>query len=317
MAFFQAFGISKMVGDQWVLKPVELSFEQHQTIAVAGETGSGKTSLLKIMAGLMEPDSGSMTLQGKKVSGPADRLIPGDPRVAYLSQYFELRNHYRVEEELDYINKLGAKEASAILEVCQITHLLKRYTHQLSGGEKQRIATARAILSRPLLLLLDEPFSNLDPFHKKIMQQVIAGLKIQLGITVGFADHDPRDTLSRADRIFVLRSGEVVQEGSPAAIYHHPADAYVASLFGTWSAWPEAWEKERPSGFSVLRPEQLQIAAGQTDGLPGKVIRSLFYGSHYEVTVAVGREFLEVYSTQGYDTGTVVAVSLNPAFSPL
>lgn len=308
MAFFQATGISKVLGDQPVLRPMDLSFDQHQIIAIAGETGSGKTTLLKMIAGLIEPDSGTLTLAGKKVLGPSDKLIPGDPRIAYLSQYFELRNHYRVEEELDVVDKLSPQEGEALLAWCQVAHLTKRYTHQLSGGEKQRIATARALLAKPQLLLLDEPFSNLDPFHKKIMQQVIADLQSHLHITVILVDHDPRDTLSQASRILVLRQGALVQEGTPMAVYQSPANAYVASLFGSWSSLPEAWTTDPHRPFAILRPEQLYMDGNQTGGLSGRVVRSLYFGAYYEVTVDTGTELLHVQASSAFEAGTLVQV---------
>ena len=142
----------------------DISFSQKafQKIAIAGETGSGKSSMLKMIAGLLQPDQGMIYFNDKHVLGPDFKLIPGHPDIAYLSQHFELRNSYRVEELLSYANKLSEEMANAIFEVCMISHLVKRRTDQLSGGERQRIAIARALIRTPKLLLLDEATSALD-----------------------------------------------------------------------------------------------------------------------------------------------------------
>lgn len=308
MKFLEASGICCRVNGRDVLKNIDLSLHRRELVAVAGETGSGKTTLLKILAGLLEPEAGRVTLEGTKVLGPADRLIPGDPRIAYLSQYFELRNHYRVQEELQYANQLREEEAAQLFEWCRIDHLMNRYTHELSGGERQRIATARALLGKPRLLLLDEPFSNLDPLHYSIMRQVLADLHERLSIAVILVGHDPRHTLAPANRILVLRGGVIVQQGTPREVYQFPADAYVAGLFGSWSPVPEAWQANRPSGFSVLRPEQVGIAVDATSGLPGRVVRCLYFGAFYEVTVDTAAGDILVQSPIAYDTGTIVQV---------
>src|SRR5258706_9094063 len=173
MAFLNVSGISKKEGQWFSVKDINFVQEQFQKIAIAGETGSGKTTLLKMIAGLMQPDAGEIVFKGEKVLGPYEKLIPGHRRIAYLSQHFELRNNYRVEEELESKNLLTDKEADEIYSVCRIRHLLKRKTDQLSGGERQRIVLARLLTSSPELLLLDEPFSNLDAIHKNIIKSVI------------------------------------------------------------------------------------------------------------------------------------------------
>ncbi|MBD0295148.1 MAG: ATP-binding cassette domain-containing protein, partial [Flavisolibacter sp.] len=160
MSLLQVSNISRQEEGIYVLK--NISFGQHpfQNIAIAGATGSGKTTLLKTIAGLVQPTQGTVWFEDERVEGPDEKLLPGHPRIAYLSQHFELLHHYRVEEIIQMANQLSDEEAYVICEVCRISNLVKRWTHQLSGGEKQRIALARLLVSSPRLLLLDEPFSN-------------------------------------------------------------------------------------------------------------------------------------------------------------
>jgi ABC-type sugar transport system ATPase subunit len=183
----------------------------------------------------VQPDTGEVLFENERVLGPEEKLIPGHPHIAYLSQYFELRNNYRVEEILAMANKMSDKEAQTIYEVCRISHLLKRRTDQLSGGEKQRIATARLLIASPKLLLLDEPYSNLDMVHKTILKSVIRDIGEKLSITCLMISHDPLDTLSWADEIIVMKDGQIIQQGTPKQIYTEPANEYTAGLFGKFN----------------------------------------------------------------------------------
>ena len=287
--------VSKKIQGESVLK--EISFIQYpsQNIAIAGETGSGKSTLLKIIAGLVQPDSGTVHFEGIHVKGPEERLIPGHPGIAYLSQDYELRHHYRVEEILEYANKLPVEEAEAIYTVCRIKHLIKRKSDQLSGGEKQRVAIARLLISLPKLLLLDEPYSNLDTGHKKILKAVIHDIKKQLGTSCLLVSHDPLDTLSWADEIIVLKAGEIIQHGTPVKIYNQPADEYTAGLFGSYTKIPielssnlSRWKVQIPKDKCLfLRPEQIMLSEEDDRGIKGKVKSIRYYGSHYELDIIV------------------------------
>ncbi|MBI1780138.1 MAG: ATP-binding cassette domain-containing protein [Sphingobacteriales bacterium] len=145
MALLSVEQVSKWEGEKLVVNNLSFSQEPLQKIAIAGETGSGKTSLLKMIAGFAEPASGRIFFNGEKVLGPNEQLIAGHKGIAYLSQYFELRNNYYVQELLEMTNQLPDGEADKIFSVCQVEHLLQRRTNQLSGGEKQRIALARLL----------------------------------------------------------------------------------------------------------------------------------------------------------------------------
>ncbi|GGB00274.1 ABC transporter ATP-binding protein [Puia dinghuensis] len=217
------------------LQHIIFTLTKSQRLAIVGETGSGKSTLLKIIAGLATPQQGSVFFQSNRVSGPLERLIPGEPGIAYLSQHFELWHNYRVEEVLDYNNDLDASEAANLYSLCHIDHLLHRRTDQLSGGERQRIALARLLVHPPRLLLLDEPFSNLDMIHKRTLKTVIRNIAQRFDITIILVSHDPYDTLTWASEIIVLREGRLVQQGTPREVYGHPRDEYVAGLLGDYT----------------------------------------------------------------------------------
>lgn len=293
MNFLSISSINKKGEKDFVLKDVTFNQQKFKKIAIAGETGSGKSTLLKIIAGLVQPDTGEVLFENERVLGPEEKLIPGHPHIAYLSQYFELRNNYRVEEILAMSNKMSDKEAQTIYEVCRISHLLKRRTDQLSGGEKQRIATARLLIASPKLLLLDEPYSNLDMVHKTILKSVIRDIGEKLSITCLMISHDPLDTLSWADEIIVMKDGQIIQQGTPKQIYTEPANEYIAGLFGKFNlispihlkAFTGLQGIEMNGKNIFVRPESFKIVTKENDRLLGKVNRVDFFGSYYEIEV--------------------------------
>lgn len=298
MTFLKVVRIQKHGEDSEVLREISFTQKKLQRIAIAGETGSGKSSLLKIIAGLMQPDSGEIFFKNEKVEGPEEKLVPVHPEIAYLSQHFELAKFLTVEQVLSYSNTLTEKEASRIYKVCQITHLLERKTDQLSGGERQRIALARLITSWPQLLLLDEPFSNLDLGHKNILKNVISEISKEFSITCILVSHDPADILSWADEILVLKEGKLVQKGTPKEIYNTPINEYVAGLFGKYNLIKTAdflgFEEQGNSSDAIklllIRPEQLAIVKESNSGIKGIVKEVGFFGAYYELEVKVSEE---------------------------
>jgi ABC-type sugar transport system ATPase subunit len=311
-------GISKQEGGTSILRGINFTQERLQKIAIAGATGSGKTTLLKIIAGLIQPDTGKVLFENKRVTGPAEQLIPGFPGIAYLSQHFELRNNYRVEEVLQYANILPEKRAAALYEVCRISHLLRRKTDQLSGGERQRIALARLLTTSPGLLLLDEPFSNLDPIHTDILKSVIRDIGEKLAITCMLVSHDPQDTLPWADEILVLEDGQVLQKGSPEQIYRQPVNEYVAGLFGNYNVIGPAAAAVLSTipGIAVapgiVRPEYFTITKEDNGGVKGEVSRVSFAGRFYEVEVSLLESSITVSTPYGpFAKGDRVNISID------
>jgi len=311
-------GLHKREGTNAVLQGISFTQKKFRKMALAGESGAGKTSLLKSIGGLLQPDAGEILFRGEKLLGPYEKLIPGHPAIAYLSQHFELRNNYRVEEILAYANTLSEEEAQTIYEVCRIRSLLGRKTDQVSGGERQRIALARLLIGSPALLLLDEPFSNLDPIHKQVLKKVIDDIGDRLKITCLLASHDPLDTLPWADELLVLKSGMIVQQGSPAEVYRQPVSEYVAALFGNYnlisparagvlSGLPGVEIKERPL---FIRPESFTIAR---TGIPGVVEKLVFFGSYSEAEVNLsGTKIVVRTADPSIVAGQTVTISLFP-----
>ena len=274
-----------------VLQPISFTQQQGQKLALAGESGAGKSTLLQIIAGLIQPSTGEVHANGSRVRGPQETLVPGHPGVAYLSQKSDLPHSLRVEQVLRYANKRPPAEAQALYELCHISHLAQRRTDQLSGGEQQRVALARLLLGAPRLLLLDEPFSNLDRMHKRVLQGIIEEVSGRLGITCLLVSHDATDTLPWADEILVLQRGQLVQQGPPQHIYQQPANEYTAALFGDYhlvqgadrrALAPKAQNKTAKTAL-LVRPEEFVLNAPA--GATGTVQAVRFFGGYHEVEV--------------------------------
>jgi len=297
-----------------VLAPLSFELAAGQRLAVVGASGAGKSTLLQLLAGLVQPSTGEVRVAGRRVMRPADALVPGHPGVAYLSQKSELPKFLRVEQVLRYASQRPAAEAQALLTLCRIAHLLGRKTHELSGGEQQRVALARLLLGAPRLLLLDEPFSNLDRGHKRELQQVLEDVGNQLNITSILVSHDAADTLGWANELLVLRRGQLVQRGTPQQLYQQPATAYVGGLLGDFSLLHGPDRPAQPAGSPatalLLRPEQLRLGRPKAAGQPGQVRAVRYQGSHYEVEVQLAASVVRVPASAPPAVGAACTVAL-------
>jgi iron(III) transport system ATP-binding protein len=320
MVLLQVSGIGKKENGSYIVEDINFTQNARQKIAIAGETGSGKTTLLKMIGGLVQPDEGEALLYGQRIPGPFEKLLPGHPAIAYHSQYFELRNNYRVEEELESKNKLPEEDASNIYEVCRIKHLLKRKTTELSGGERQRIVLARLLITYPSLLLLDEPFSNLDMIHKGIIREVINDISEKLNITCILVSHDPIDILPWADTILVMKNGKIIQQGEPEHIYNFPVNEYCAALFGEYnlidltddSPFSKLSAIQKNRKRLLVRPEQFVIEKEKNNSVSGTVQNSLFFGSYFLVEVKVGRQLIMIKTKENLNNrGDTIFLSVS------
>ena len=305
MKLLQVSHLSKTIRGSIGLDDVSFSYDTFRRVAVSGETGSGKTTLLKIIAGLVRPDAGTVFFEEEKVLGPDEKLLPGHPRIAFLSQHFELRNNYRVYDYLEMASKVGEKEAARIYALCQIDHLLGRRTDQLSGGERQRTALARLLTTSPRLLLLDEPYSNLDGLHKQVLKQVINDIVSEGKTACLMVSHDPNDVLPWAEEVLVLKEGKIVQKATPEQVYRQPESAYTGGLFGDFNLFSaeegrQIFARDFPNEKQVfIRPEDVQLESGGKDRT-GTVAAVYFFGGYYEVEVLFGEKKLLVKTNRSF-----------------
>jgi iron(III) transport system ATP-binding protein len=289
MALLEVKNISKQQPDRMIIDKISFQQEALRKLAVTGESGAGKSTLLKIISGQVQPDAGTVLFNGERVTGPEEKLLPGHKDIAYLSQHYELNNNYVVKDLIWFQMNVDEVEAKKIFNICRISHLLERRTNQLSGGEKQRIALCRLLVKYPKLLVLDEPFSNLDPIHKNTLKAVLEDISGSLQITCLLASHDPQDTLSWAEEIIVMKEGKIIQQGTPGEIYYQPVDEYVAGMFGKYNLLtPQqaSWFGLEANGKEILiRPEDFII--NEKEGAKGMIEKITFWGSFHEAEIRV------------------------------
>jgi ABC-type sugar transport system ATPase subunit len=267
----------------FALEDINFTQKRFQKIALIGETGSGKSTLLKTIAGFIQPKSGEIIFEGKKVMGPDWQLVAGEKGIAYLSQHFELRNNYRMEELLLYANELTQEDANELYKICRIDHLMKRNSYELSGGEKQRVALARLLVSKPQLLILDEPYSNLDLIHRAILKLVVEDVCTRFEITCMMTSHEPADVLPWADKILVLQQGKIIQKGTAKDVYKKPVSEYAAALLGDYNLIKK----------QIIRPEDIIITKEKENAICGKIVAVRFMGSYNALDIATADNFLK------------------------
>lgn len=285
---------------QAAVSPQNLQLQQGEVVALIGGSGSGKTTLLRMLAGLEEPDGGEVFFQGEEVKGPADQLIAGHPAIRLVHQHFELAHRLSVydniTQKLRHLPREEQREQTEeLLVVCCLSHLSSQKVEVLSGGEKQRLALARTLAEEPELLLLDEPFSNLDPVLKEEIKEALFAYIRRQGIAAILVSHDPKDALSLADTIWVMQDGKLLQKGSPHEVYYKSVSPLVAGLFGKINVCLKeeitpflsrevlASLQDVPAGSLLgFRPEALQPANGENAHLEGKVVNTSFYGAFTE-----------------------------------
>ena len=320
MSLLKVINLSKQHSNGLHINNINFEQQQFKKLAIAGESGAGKTTLLKIISGYVQPNLGKILFNGKAVVGPNEKLLPGHNEIAYLSQHYELLNNYKVEDLIWFENKLPKTESTELFEVCQISHLLQRKTDQLSGGEKQRIALCMLLVKSPKLLLLDEPFSNLDLIHKQTLKKVLANITNKLQITCTLASHDPQDILSWADEILVMNNGQIIQQGTPQQIYYEPINEYVAGLFGKYNLITAEQVKRLFNNINLphnknhilIRPEQICITPTDNAHCIASIINISFWGSYYQVELKIDDLNLTInVLSKKNEIGDVVGLEIN------
>ncbi len=238
MADVRLMSIRKSFGKLEALKGLDLEIRDKEFFVLLGPTGAGKTTTLKIIAGLEKADKGEVSLDGSNV----DRLIPAMRDVAFVFQYYTLYPHYTVRQNLEFplksrLRKVPQEEidrrVAEVAKVLRIEHLLDRGTTKLSGGEMQRVGIGRAIVRTPKVFLMDEPLSNLDAKLRETMRAELARLHHDLGATFLYVTHDQVEAMTMGDRIGVLDQGELLQVATPDEIYKSPNCLFVARFVGS------------------------------------------------------------------------------------
>lgn len=236
--FLQAISISKVYPGERLagVKNINLQIQAGKITAIIGESGSGKSTLLRLLYGLLSPDEGEVQFKGERIWGPEEKLIPGHDAMKMVTQDTDGLNVFaKVWDNVAVLlpnTDLAGKEKKVqqVLKQLNILQLTDKRAADLSGGEKQRVAIARALITRPEVLLLDEPFNQVDTSFREGLQQDIRQIVQETGLTVIMVSHDPAEVLSMADELLVLKEGTVLEAGNPKILYQHPQHLYTAKL---------------------------------------------------------------------------------------
>lgn len=281
--------------DKPVIEAVTFSIAKGHNTAIIGESGCGKSTLLKLIYGLYDLDEGEITYNNKRILGPKHNLIPGEEYIKYLAQDFDLMPYISVEENVGkflsniYKDKKKAR-VQELLEMVEMTAFANVKAKYLSGGQQQRVALARVLALEPEIILLDEPFSQIDSFRKNSLRRNLFRYLKQKGITCIIATHDSTDALSFSDETIVVQNGKVVAKGNSKELYENPINKYIASLFGEVNELKlsQLIELEDDDDeLLLLYPHQLKMV---DNGMMQVVVKQCYFkGSHYLIKAAFER----------------------------
>jgi iron(III) transport system ATP-binding protein len=301
----QVAGVTKSFGDVEVLHGISMTVPAGGTLALLGPSGCGKTTLLRIVAGLEQPDTGTVTV-GDTVLTDGRRTVPPERRrVGMVFQDWALFPHLSVAANVAYgLRKLPGPEADRrvadALSMVGLTGLADRAPETLSGGQQQRIALARAVAPRPSVLLLDEPFSNLDATLRGQVRTEVHQLLTELGITTIFVTHDQEEAFVLGDMVAVVRDGAIIQQAPPTAVYARPADQWVARFVGDANL-----VTGQASGFSAATPVGVVPLDDERTGPVDVLVRPESLALRPDANGAARVELVEFY---GHDTVSLVRV---------
>lgn len=299
-----------------VINNISFTINKGQNIAIIGESGCGKSTLLKLIYGLYDLDEGQIFYEEKPVLGPKYNLIPGMPYMKYLAQDFDLSPYETVAENVGKflsngfanMKKLRVQELLEMVEMEQFSNVKAKF---LSGGQQQRVALVRVLALEPKVILLDEPFSQIDAFRKNALRRNLFRYLKQKQITCILATHDSTDALSFADEAIVMRNGEIIVKDNPTVIYNNPPSKYVASLFGEVNeiATHLLQLTDDVNQKSLLYPHQL-IMVEHSD-LEVKIRRTYFRGNHYLIESVYKRQLIFFESEFDLPLDITVFIGLN------
>jgi iron(III) transport system ATP-binding protein len=323
-------GLTKDFDAVRAVDQVDLDVGEGEVLALLGPSGCGKTTTLRLVAGFERPDGGRIVLDGEQVAAP-DRVVPPERRrVGVVFQDYALFPHLTVAQNVGYGVRDRARRDARVSEMLDLVGLaaeVSRLPHELSGGQQQRVAMARALAPEPALVLLDEPFSNLDAALRVRMRSEVRAILRDARATAVFVTHDQEEALSLADRIAVMRAGRVLQVDEPAALYAHPADRFVATFVGDadlvrgdadGGAVVTAVGRLSTIGDGLsgevevaLRPERVSL---RLDGSGQGVVRAITYFGHDQLVEVRLEDGARVRSRMGpvraFEPGDRVSVAV-------
>ncbi|MBZ0281397.1 MAG: ABC transporter ATP-binding protein [Anaerolineae bacterium] len=293
--------LSKTYQGTSVLRDVSLSVRAGQIVALLGPSGCGKTTTLRLIAGFEWPDSGTIVINGREVASESVRVPAEDRRVGMVFQEYALFPHLSAADNITFGLKGSSREkqtrAAEMLALVALPDVADRMPYNLSGGQQQRIALARALAPQPDILLLDEPFSNLDAALRGQVRTEVRSILKQAGITCVFVTHDQEEALSLADEVAVMMNGRVAQIATPQQLYHYPASQEVAAFVGEANFLPGEAHGEtvecvlgrlpldKPAYGAVtvlIRPEWLRLSHGDSQAV---ITWREFYGHDQRIGI--------------------------------
>jgi len=285
MSYLSVTQLNKSYGPTAIFENIDFSAEEGEFVTLFGPSGCGKSTLLRCIAGLTEVDSGKVLLQGQDIVP----LPPQKRTIGMVFQSYALFPNMTVEKNVAFglkMQKLASgeiqKRVMEVLALVELTEFARRYPHQLSGGQCQRVALARSLVTRPRLLLLDEPLSALDARIRRHLREQIRNIQRELKLTTLFVTHDQEEALTMSDRIVLMNRGKIVQNGNAEMLYTQPADLFAAGFIGNYNLLSAEQATQLTgqtfSGQVAIRPESIQLCAPQA-GIPATILSHSLLGN--------------------------------------
>ncbi|WP_293791911.1 ABC transporter ATP-binding protein [uncultured Pantoea sp.] len=285
MSYLSVTQLNKSYGPTAIFENIDFSVEEGEFVTLLGPSGCGKSTLLRCIAGLTDVDSGKVLLQGQDIVP----LPPQKRTIGMVFQSYALFPNMTVEKNVAFglkMQKLASgeiqKRVMEVLALVELTEFARRYPHQLSGGQCQRVALARSLVTRPRLLLLDEPLSALDARIRRHLREQIRHIQRELKLTTLFVTHDQEEALTMSDRIVLMNRGKIVQNGNAEMLYTQPADLFAAGFIGNYNLLSAEQATQLTgqafSGQVAIRPESIQLCAPQA-GIPATILSHSLLGN--------------------------------------
>jgi putative spermidine/putrescine transport system ATP-binding protein len=285
MSYLNVTQLNKSYGPTTIFENIDFSADEGEFVTLLGPSGCGKSTLLRCIAGLTSVDSGQILLQGQDIVP----LPPQKRTIGMVFQSYALFPNMTVEKNVAFGLKMQKLAASEIqqrvmeaLALVELTDFARRYPHQLSGGQCQRVALARSLVTRPRLLLLDEPLSALDARIRRHLREQIRNIQQELKLTTIFVTHDQEEALTLSDRIVLMNRGKIVQNGNAEALYTQPADLFAAGFIGNYNLLSAEQAAQLTgqtfTGQVAIRPESILICAPEA-GIPATILSHSLLGN--------------------------------------